>query len=163
MKVYIITAGNYSDYHICAVFTNEISARKYANLCSERKVEVYEADSIDVSEKGKKFCIYYDYENNKITDIYLYHSEKEDSVAEWGNYNFVFTLENSDKIRNEIGEYGKQSTLLLKIAQDRFSAYLAEKDMNYFEFQEWKKKKKKQRSNYPMYTTASVIHELKLL
>ena len=50
MTVYVVTAGTYSDYHICAVFSTEEKALEYAGLAggewNERGVEPYEVDAI---------------------------------------------------------------------------------------------------------------------
>lgn len=35
MKIYIVTAGEYSDYHICKVFTDKEKAEKYVALQNE--------------------------------------------------------------------------------------------------------------------------------
>jgi len=44
-KVYIVTAGDYSDYHICAVFSTEKKAEKYIEaLGGSMNVEVLEVD-----------------------------------------------------------------------------------------------------------------------
>lgn len=52
MKVYVITAGYYSDYHICAVTTDEKKAHKIAEQCSDRwgdaSVEEYDTERVDV-------------------------------------------------------------------------------------------------------------------
>lgn len=35
MKLYVVTAGEYSDYHICAIFTNKEKAEKYVAIENE--------------------------------------------------------------------------------------------------------------------------------
>jgi hypothetical protein len=44
MKVYIVTAGCYSDYHIKRVFSNKEKAELYAKGTSEADIEEYELD-----------------------------------------------------------------------------------------------------------------------
>lgn len=49
MKIYVITKGDYSDYHICAVSTDEKRAERLAELYTDRydyaKVEEYDTDA----------------------------------------------------------------------------------------------------------------------
>ena len=48
MKIYVITKGSYSDYHICAVSTNQKNAEKLQKIFSGRwdqaMIEEYESD-----------------------------------------------------------------------------------------------------------------------
>jgi len=48
MIIYIVTKGEYSDYHICGVFTDPIKAQEakklYSEKCFETRVEEWEAD-----------------------------------------------------------------------------------------------------------------------
>lgn len=46
MKVYIVTAGEYSDYHICEVFLDKEKAEKYVAV----KNELYQYDECWVNE-----------------------------------------------------------------------------------------------------------------
>lgn len=71
MKIYIVTCGCYSDYHIEAVFTNRENAGKYASLWDDGQVEEYNSDSIDFSNlifnklQGKTcYNCYFDKEGN---------------------------------------------------------------------------------------------------
>lgn len=52
MKVYVITKGEYSDYHICAVATNQAKARMLAEFYSDKydAAEVEEYDTKDVPD-----------------------------------------------------------------------------------------------------------------
>lgn len=53
MKVFVITKGSYSDYHICGVATDEEKAEKmakfYTDRCDDANVEVYDTEE-DASE-----------------------------------------------------------------------------------------------------------------
>lgn len=48
MKVYVITKGAYSDYHICGVATDkkkaEILRKAFSNICDKAEIETYETD-----------------------------------------------------------------------------------------------------------------------
>ena len=46
MKVYIVTAGEYSDYHIEAVFTSKERAEAFAALDDDRGVDEEETDPV---------------------------------------------------------------------------------------------------------------------
>jgi hypothetical protein len=45
-KIYVITAGSYSDYHIVTVFSKKELADKFSNL-TDCKVEEYEIDKME--------------------------------------------------------------------------------------------------------------------
>ena len=52
MKVYIITEGCYSDYHIEAVFTDKLKAEEYVKIRSDCEIEKYDTLD-DTYEIGK--------------------------------------------------------------------------------------------------------------
>lgn len=57
MKIYVITKGEYSDYHICAVATDLEKANALAEYYSDRydaaEVEEYDTDDAPDPTKGK--------------------------------------------------------------------------------------------------------------
>lgn len=62
MKIYVITKGSYSDYHICGVSTEKEKAEEFAKMCSdnfdEAMVEEYETEIIEPFLKdGKLFRV----------------------------------------------------------------------------------------------------------
>ena len=62
MKVYIITKGTYSDYHICAVATDEEKAKqlaeKHSDCFDKTRVEVYDTTEDDPHADGRiPFCV----------------------------------------------------------------------------------------------------------
>jgi hypothetical protein len=62
MKIYIVTQGTYSDYHICAVATDEEKAKqlaeKHATSYDETRVEVYDTTEDDPHADGRiPFCV----------------------------------------------------------------------------------------------------------
>lgn len=73
MKVYIVTAGEYSDYHICKVFLDKEKAEKYVALENELnkgcwdECYINEWDTADDSIKmeAKVAHYYYCYINNE--------------------------------------------------------------------------------------------------
>lgn len=69
MKIYVITKGSYSDYHICAVTTDKEKAERlvlfYTDRWDEAKIEEFEEDEIPddympiyfVQYKNGKWCV----------------------------------------------------------------------------------------------------------
>ena len=63
MKVYIVTCGSYSDYHINKVFTDKDKAEEYRKWCYDANdVEVY--DTEDNFEFTKFYHVIINYRNN---------------------------------------------------------------------------------------------------
>ena len=64
MKVYIVTEGSYSDYHIEAVFTDEEQAKYYcATHSDECEIEEYDTDTVhfDTDKEIKElWCGWFD-------------------------------------------------------------------------------------------------------
>ena len=56
-KVYIVTEGSYSDYHIVAVFSDEKKAKLYSLTLDDAGVEEYDVDDIDI-DTNKKIITY---------------------------------------------------------------------------------------------------------
>lgn len=122
MKIYIVTSGCYSDYRIEAVFTKEKQARMYANLDSEREVEEYDADEIDV-EQSITERVWYEPISDRIVLMNPISYPMGDIIH--GNQ-YMFNVKISGRVMKDVADYGKDSPLLLKIAQDRWAQYKAE-------------------------------------
>lgn len=66
MKVYIATSGEYSDYHISAVFTDREKANRYANLLNASSrwsgdmvcVEDYDTDDVTLGNANDPILVY---------------------------------------------------------------------------------------------------------
>lgn len=81
-KIYIVTGGTYSDYHICEVFSSKEKAKEYIkkrleieNTCEYSfhndyfRIEEYEIDrSVDLAEEIT-VDIWFKYDNEEILDI----------------------------------------------------------------------------------------------
>lgn len=130
MKIYVVTSGEYSDYSIEAVFTDPVVAQQYANLDDDRTLEVYDADSIKLSEsKPAYFLVYYDVKENTVSvspSSTIYPPEITDIVKRY----FRFTVKATDRIYESVANNGKDSPLLKRIAQEKLSEYLAEHNIN---------------------------------
>lgn len=128
MKIYVVTSGCYSDYHIDQVFTSRKMASAYANLDPDRRVETYVADSVDMiqeMQKAKGLMVVYDFQNNVIDTYGMCDIEGEpDRVDDYfSRFLFRFELPLSVRLVDDIVDRGIKSPLLLKIAQDRFAEY----------------------------------------
>ena len=79
MTVYVVTKGQYSDYHICEVLLDEYLAYKYATHIGG-DVEIFETDRVIDGDRYFDVIVYYDgmtqctgledgiYDVNTITD-----------------------------------------------------------------------------------------------
>lgn len=69
MKVFIVTTGEYSDYHICEVFTTREAAESFLPKAGgiEPEIEEYEADAVDTFEERDSWNASVDMEDGKIT------------------------------------------------------------------------------------------------
>lgn len=67
MKVYIVTAGSYSDYHIEKVFTDKDKAEEFAKWCYDSNgVDEYDTeDDINVGKYYQIHITYKAYDNGK--------------------------------------------------------------------------------------------------
>lgn len=83
-KIYIVTTGEYSDYHIVKVFNDKQKAEKYIQLYNQKND--YEYDKLDLEEyditntvpEYKDYIhIVYDITND---DLYI------DTIRDWDNY-----------------------------------------------------------------------------
>lgn len=126
MKVYVVTSGSYSDYHIDAVFTDHNKARRYANLDTDRNIEEYEADYVNtVYRDNVEYNIYYNFSTDEIVSLCLLTANpKDDGWLYPTSTEFQTRVSTSAKLNADVLEHGKESTLLKKIVQDKFAAYL---------------------------------------
>lgn len=122
MKVYVITKGDYSDYHICSVTTDKKKAKllqeKYSRGYGKAQIETFDTESEEEVLKYKNLysCHYYE-EGGKI-DVterdFSYFETNDLKVGKWiyGLYTDVLADNEEDA---------------LKIASDKFAKYRAEK------------------------------------
>lgn len=131
MKVYIVTSGEYSDYHIVAVFIDKDLAYRYATVrklkdrWDDYNVEIYDTDDIKMADVNA--------EEEKIKPHILYRCEFLPNGT---------LLEGRDTVKEKLEEpviedYGRTIVYVskgdksieecIKIAQDMRAKYLAEK------------------------------------
>ena len=129
MKVYVVTAGCYSDYHIEAVFTDPDMAKAFANIDSDREVEEYDADSVKIAEAGIKARIWYDPKHNEINGIDTGDYVQEiwrPRPDEYMYRGLCVYRKLSARMLKDVQMHGKKSPLLLKVMQDALAQYKAE-------------------------------------
>lgn len=134
MKVYVVTAGEYSDYRIERVFTDNgmalafIEAQKDNDMC----IETYDANE----EKRNDLtaytvaCIDGNFYVHKHTgDFYRYDSRYTEARPHWRGFGWTKKLMPTGKkiplyVTNVVAESEDKA---LKIAQDRWAKFKAEK------------------------------------
>lgn len=138
MKVYVVTNGSYSAYHIEAVFTDKETAELYCitnkhDFYGEPEVEEWEADNIKLEGKVYRavtfsgqtginrdgnfyLCKKVDYVN-VIRDCKPIEEDFESKFD--GQYHYYFTIPVDKYVTYEQA---------CKIAQDKWDKYIAEKE-----------------------------------
>ena len=134
MKVFVVTAGEYSDYHIEKIFTDRIKAHLYSLMGREyehRQVEEYELDEIDVDVQSRYLRIVYDYNRNRIEEVLIHECEIKPRrvLDDWYRIEFTIPLTN-EKVYKNVCRYGKDSGLIKRITEDTFAKYLYENDLS---------------------------------
>lgn len=121
MKVYVITKGEYSDYHICAVSVDKEKAKMlqkvYSTSYEEADIEEFDTDE---EEERLKY--------NNVYSCWYHKSDYSVNVSEsCGDYF------RPDDLKVEKTRYGLYTNVLadteeeaLKIASDKFAKYRAE-------------------------------------
>lgn len=124
MTVYVITRGDYSDYHICAVSLNKDKAKKLAKMYSTS----YDPASVE------------EWETDTVTDIHVlngkcpytvtFYPDKEPWVwrISYDYRYFAEGIQENNKSWLAVNVYAKDEAAALKIASDKRAQYLAEKE-----------------------------------
>lgn len=118
-KAYVITRGNYSDYHICAVTLDKNRAEKLREMFSDRwnKAEIEEY-TLDEEIKRHKYGVMFDVKG-AFKRFYAddYHLYDDGFIDDWNDDDGGITVwvESADEAH------------ALKIAQDRLAEYKAKK------------------------------------
>ena len=123
-KVFLVTRGDYSDYRVCAVFSDEKLAQKYIDSFNltydEFKIEEYELDIYknELRENYKPFFLRMTKEGN-CTEIRI---QKESYSFEDGKIDIGF-----DKDKNMyISIFAKDEKHAIKIANEKRAQLIAE-------------------------------------
>lgn len=115
MKVYVITRGEYSDYHICAVTLDKERAERlkviYSSYLEDAEIEVFDTES-DKDESG---LVPYKVERPDSSEPEITRISCEDFG--WDCPGF-----------GEVNVWAKDEAHALKIARDKLAKYKAEKE-----------------------------------
>lgn len=121
-KVYVITKGAYSDYHICAVAATKEIAEKLQKIYSDKdswadaRIEEY-----DLNEAKDDVRVFYDvtFADDKVSACFNEYGERESinfyKGNKWQSGRLIVCVRARDEDH------------AVKIAQDRRAEYLAEK------------------------------------
>jgi hypothetical protein len=130
MKIYITTSGEYSDYHITAVFSDKEKAQEYADIfsCGSNYIEEYELDKIPNGwERGMKSWSVSIYDDPNIGAIArLADSSPINEEFSYHTANELYSWDNK-------GSYGwtncwaKDEEHAIKICSERRAIYFASK------------------------------------
>ena len=120
-KVYVLTKGDYSDYHICAVTMDKNHAENMKKLLDgrykEARIEEYILD--ETKENGNLY--YVEFSDDESPSIYI------DEYDGFGNpYDAPYVEEWNDPIRVYVRS--KDEEHAMKIAQDEYSKWKAKKE-----------------------------------
>lgn len=156
-QVYVVTSGDYSDYRIEKVFSSRDTAYMYSLLDPDRRVEEYDVDDMDLNVARDYLRVSYDYKHNDIREMTLCGEQIVPNISTGWMKPFVFTLPMSDdRIYKNILRYGKNSKVILKIAQDKFAEYCYEHNTSREELIK-ERDGKYDNPNAVFYTTSSVL------
>lgn len=121
-KVYVITKGNYSDYHICAVTLDKDRAQKLKKLYSDRRKNA-EIEEYVPNEAKPMFM--YGVEMDTSGKVLAFKADEYD-LHDDGYAEAEFDLD-SNSWRHVVWVNAKDEAHAVKIAQDRLAEYKAKK------------------------------------
>lgn len=123
MKVYVVTDGEYSDYHIVAIFTDKKAANEYNKemLLNENSVLTMETDVVEKSPVGL-----YPYE------VYMEYDGAVKILRRMSIDNFkpgetLLNFKNGEKIENYLSArvYAKNEEHAVKIVNEKRTQMIA--------------------------------------
>ncbi len=124
MKIYVITSGEYSDYHIDAVFTDKALAEEYADRNPERRIETYEANK-EVPEPAEVRWYYVNINTKDTSRIGVGYEPSEKM-----QFNYVQAYYSYGSYLS-FGVKADGASKAKAIALERYHALLAVKDTHY--------------------------------
>ena len=126
MKVYVVTRGEYSEYHICGLTTDEESAKKakkfYSDDWCEAEIEVYDTDKFSSMENWKLFIVFFDKSGSvkRAEEIDRNDDYFVDRLADW---------EEDDYFHGEDFQvFATDKASAIKIAAEKRAVFLAKKE-----------------------------------
>ena len=137
MKVYVITQGCYSDYHICAVAIDRKKAERIAKLYSSGQYSLAEIEEFDTDDVGfdkydldnERFVRYgVNLKKGREPEVYEEYFKASDIMKHKteGNfaYSYVDDMPNTNVYYAHVVTDTKEKAI--KIAQDMYAKALAE-------------------------------------
>ena len=123
-KVYVITRGDYSDYHICAVTMDDVKAKTLAKMYSTRydaaNVETWETDTeANVNALNGRRQYYVNFNSDGSADVLRNNWDYED---------FREGIIEDEYRYFSVRLYAKDEDSAIKIAAEKRAKYLAEKE-----------------------------------
>ena len=125
-KVYIVTAGSYSDYHICAASLDkeraEILAEKYTDSYDDAEVEEYELD--EFFEEAKQGYFWYWCECN--VENGMFGQVKVRQLDSYGSGTVGKVVKSLRQERLFVDVLAENDEHARKIAAEKFATYIYE-------------------------------------
>jgi hypothetical protein len=130
-EIHIVTSGYYSEYHICAVFSNEKNAEKYLKLMNDKEgnIETFTIDKWDVNKipEGYIYWVVYFDRKGKILSVEKGYFDDGDLngpkngemiVYSTGNYEFDIFTQPHEFMDMRISVWAKGEDDAVKIARE---------------------------------------------
>lgn len=122
MKIYVVTKGTYSDYHIITATLDEERAKKIAELCSD----CYEECDVEVYEDGQEtikpiYEVVFDNKTGDVNEVY----------TECSSYGFrhINEVRISPIVKSTyVYVFADSSEEAIKIAAEKRAEHLAKKE-----------------------------------
>lgn len=123
-KIYIVTGGDYSEYHISAVFSTKEKAEEYMDTAgSDFRIEEYSIDE-PIKHEVSIWSVMMDICSKEVLDIYPYDAREKDTIE------FVpSTYFRNECIRFTVESDSKEKAI--KIVSDRLGAVIANENIIY--------------------------------
>ena len=124
MKVYVLTSGEYSDYHIVGVLLDEEQARIAAEVMSDKhddvEVETYDTDELKFIKPGWKYWT-------------IAFSERDHTIVDTFRDDYYLDALGEPRLCAinhcwYVDAYAEDEDHAIKNASDRLSKYLAEQN-----------------------------------
>lgn len=134
--VYVLTSGCYSDYSIKGVTLDKKLAEKFVKyIYDPNEIEVYfpielKANNEHQSDNKDSFVIDWDPETNQINRL-EYENDFYSTCMYIGGQGFHFWLYSSQRLIADVIANGKESELIKKIAQDKYTEWKYENEIIY--------------------------------
>lgn len=129
-KVYVVTAGDYSDYHICFVTFDKSKAEGFVkiNENDDPRIEEYVPVEFDCDEGKESFLlITYLPKENRISEIYVF--EEMPFKDRCYSDKFQIFINMHGRVGKDLLEKGNDSDLALKVCQDRYAMWRYENEV----------------------------------